>query len=87
MPHTPLFPPCYKSADSGSVASNVTRAAAGHAPLEHMQVVSSVKRRLSTLPAETQLNAAVIKRHIMFQTTSSIISETAWSSNAFSLAS
>ena len=36
--------------------------------------------------ADSQLNAAVIKRHIMFQTTSRIISETVWSSNAFSLA-
>ena len=35
---------------------------------------------------EIQLNAAVIKCHIMFQTTSRIISETVWSSNAFSLA-
>jgi len=51
-----------------------------------MQAVSSVKRRVSTLPAETQLIAAVIKRHIMFETTSIIISETVWSPNAFSLA-
>ena len=36
---------------------------------------------------ETQLNAAVIKRHIIdiYSDTSRIISETVWSSNAFSL--
>ena len=64
---------------------NVTRGAAGHAPFR-MQAVSSVERKVSTLQAETQLNAAVIKRHIMIQNTSRIISETVWSSNAFSLA-
>ena len=35
---------------------------------------------------DSQLNAAISKRHIMFKTTSRIISETIWSSNAFSLA-
>jgi len=33
------------------------------------------------LPADTQLNAAVIKPHIMFETTSRILSETVWSIN------
>ena len=53
-------------------------------------VASTCKRwalwREGCPPAETQLNTAVIKRLIKFQTTSSIISETVWSSNAFSLA-
>ena len=48
-----------------------------------MYELSSVNRGFYI---DTQLNAAVIKRHIIFQTTTRIISETVWSSNAFSLA-
>jgi len=53
-------------------------------------LILGIKKKQSAHAGEfypdSQLNTVVIKRHIMFQTTSRIVSETVWSSNAFSLA-